>query len=135
MTGLWAFETQMPFQKYQGPPIVVRWNKNSNNYEQLREFHKIVPIKYIRRKKHLPYLRSVVSLSRRQDFMALSTRNTTQYLQEKRRNKIKMLGIISTLDNSGWPLRSLLPYPQCYRQCSDSLKPLSVLHSKLKLEW
>ena len=24
MTGLWAFETQMPFQKYQGPPIVVR---------------------------------------------------------------------------------------------------------------
>ena len=90
--------------------------------------------------EYLPYLRSVVSLSRRQDFMALSTRNTTQYLQEKRRNKIKMLGIISTLDNSGWsfgnrPLRSLLPYPQCYRQCSDSLKPLSVLHSKLKLEW
>ena len=25
MTGLWAFETQMPFQKYQGPPIVVRY--------------------------------------------------------------------------------------------------------------
>ena len=24
VTGLWAFETQMPFQKYQGPPIVVR---------------------------------------------------------------------------------------------------------------
>jgi hypothetical protein len=25
MTGLWAFETQLPYQKYQGPPIVVRW--------------------------------------------------------------------------------------------------------------
>ena len=24
MTGLWAFETQLPYQKYQGPPIVVR---------------------------------------------------------------------------------------------------------------
>ena len=24
MTGLWAFEVQMPYQKYQGPPIVVR---------------------------------------------------------------------------------------------------------------
>ena len=24
MTGLWAFEGQMPYQKYQGPPIVVR---------------------------------------------------------------------------------------------------------------
>ena len=25
MTGLWAFETQLPYQKNQGPPIVVRW--------------------------------------------------------------------------------------------------------------
>ena len=25
MTGLWAFEVQMPYQKYQGPPIVVKW--------------------------------------------------------------------------------------------------------------
>ena len=25
MTGLWVFETQMPYQKYQGPPIVVRY--------------------------------------------------------------------------------------------------------------
>ena len=25
VTGLWAFEGQMPYQKYQGPPIVVRW--------------------------------------------------------------------------------------------------------------
>ena len=24
VTALWAFETQMPFQKYQGPPIVVK---------------------------------------------------------------------------------------------------------------
>jgi hypothetical protein len=24
MTGLWAFETQLPYQKYQGPSIVVR---------------------------------------------------------------------------------------------------------------
>ena len=23
MTGLWAFEEQIPYQKYQGPPIVV----------------------------------------------------------------------------------------------------------------
>ena len=25
MTGLWAFEVRMPFQKYQGPAIVVRY--------------------------------------------------------------------------------------------------------------
>ena len=25
MTGLWAFEWQMPFQKYHGSAIVVRW--------------------------------------------------------------------------------------------------------------
>ena len=25
VTGLWAFETQMPFQKYQGSAIVVRF--------------------------------------------------------------------------------------------------------------
>ena len=25
MTGLWAFEGQMPYQNYQGPPIVVRY--------------------------------------------------------------------------------------------------------------
>ena len=24
VTGLWAFEEQIPYQKYQGPPIVVR---------------------------------------------------------------------------------------------------------------
>ena len=23
MTGLWAFEVQLPYQKYQGPPIIV----------------------------------------------------------------------------------------------------------------
>ena len=28
MTGLWAFEGQMPYQKYQGSPIVVRWETN-----------------------------------------------------------------------------------------------------------
>ena len=27
VAGLWAFDTQMPFQKYQGPPIVVRYKK------------------------------------------------------------------------------------------------------------
>ena len=26
VTGLWAFEEQIPFQKYQGPLIVVRLN-------------------------------------------------------------------------------------------------------------
>ena len=26
MTGLWAFEVQMPYQKYQEPPIVVRYH-------------------------------------------------------------------------------------------------------------
>ena len=29
VTGLWAFERQMPFQKYQGPPIVVRLGEDS----------------------------------------------------------------------------------------------------------
>ena len=33
MTGLWAFEGQMPYQKYQGPPIVVRY--------VLWRFHKV----------------------------------------------------------------------------------------------
>ena len=28
MTGLWAFEVQMPYQKYQGPPTVVRCHLN-----------------------------------------------------------------------------------------------------------
>ena len=26
MTGLWAFEEHLAYQKYQGPPIVVRWS-------------------------------------------------------------------------------------------------------------
>ena len=28
MTGLWAFELQLPYQKYQGPPIVVRYGRD-----------------------------------------------------------------------------------------------------------
>ena len=30
MTGLWAFEVQVPYQKYQGPPIVVRLKYSKN---------------------------------------------------------------------------------------------------------
>ena len=34
MTGLWAIEVQMPYQKYQGPPIVVRWGMELRNNTQ-----------------------------------------------------------------------------------------------------
>ena len=30
VTGLWGFEGQMPYQKYQGPPIVVRLSLNNS---------------------------------------------------------------------------------------------------------
>ena len=47
ITGLWAFEGQMPYQKYQGPPIVVRCetilNESIwNNSEQLRIFRSLL---------------------------------------------------------------------------------------------
>ena len=30
LTGLWAFEEHLSYQKYQGPPIVVRWSCSSS---------------------------------------------------------------------------------------------------------
>ena len=33
MTGLWAFEVQLPYQKYQGPAIVVRCTVDNSNVE------------------------------------------------------------------------------------------------------
>ena len=36
MTGLWAFEVRMPYQKYQGPAIVVRLDKNGKEQFGLR---------------------------------------------------------------------------------------------------
>ena len=36
MTGLWAFEVQVPYQKYQGPPIVVRW-RSLNEFQRCKK--------------------------------------------------------------------------------------------------
>ena len=45
---------------------------------------------------NLPCLSALVSTSRRQDFIALSTLNTTQYLKKKENKKI--LWILERLD-------------------------------------
>ena len=55
MTGLWAFEVQLPYQKYQGPPIVVRLmfsqrleqNKTKNKWRYSNRSNKCSKIKNI----------------------------------------------------------------------------------------
>ena len=50
VTGLRAFEGQMPYQKYQGPPIVVRWIgtlKRLANALVLQEFNYSIYDNYV----------------------------------------------------------------------------------------